>query len=60
MKVSTDMISDECWMLFCTEYQTVTKMYIKFGHQNDELFLIQSLEVNTKKLNIRDERSGAV
>jgi hypothetical protein len=35
-------------------------MYIQFGHQNEEQFLIQSLELVTKKLSIRDDRKGII
>lgn len=60
IKVSTDMISDECWLLFCSEYQTVSKLYMHFGQQNDQQFLLQELSISTKKISIRDERTGSI
>jgi hypothetical protein len=38
VKITTDIISDECWLLFGTEYQCVSKLYIKFGQLNAEQF----------------------
>ncbi len=26
IKITKDIINDECWLLFCTEYQTITRM----------------------------------
>ena len=57
LKITTDISRDEFWLLFCTEYQTITKMDLNFGNHDDE-FLIQSIDLDTKTLKIRDEASG--
>ena len=57
IKISTDISRDEFWLIFCTEYQTITKMDLTFGIHDDE-FLIQSIDFDTKTLKIRDEPTG--
>ena len=57
LKITKDISRDEFWLLFCTEYQTITKMDLTFGHHDDE-FSIESLDFDTKTLKIRDESSG--
>ena len=57
LKITTDISRDEFWLLFCTEYQTITKMDITFGNHDDE-YSIQSIDFDTKALKIRDETTG--
>jgi hypothetical protein len=57
LKISHDISRDDFWLLFCTEYQTITKMNLTFGHHDDE-FLIEKMNFDTKVLKIRDESTG--
>lgn len=53
IKINSDISRDEFWLLFCTEYQTITKLDLNFGQHDDE-FLLQSLDLESKTLKIRD------
>lgn len=57
LKITTDISRDEFWLLFCTEYQTITKMNLTFGTHDEEYF-IEGVELDTKTLRIRDEQTG--
>lgn len=57
LKITTDISRDEFWLLFCTEYQTITKMDLTFGYHDDE-FLLERVDLDTKTLKIRDETTG--
>jgi hypothetical protein len=39
LKITTDISRDEFWLLFCSEYQTISKMDLVFGHHDDEFLL---------------------
>ena len=60
LKVSSDIINDQCWLLFCTDYQTVSKVYLEFGQHHDELYQLQTVQMQTRTLGIRDEKQGRI
>jgi hypothetical protein len=45
-------------MLFCTENQSMVKLAIKFGQNNAEQFEIQDLEISSRRMNIKNEKTG--
>lgn len=51
LKVSSDIVSDQCWLLFCTEYQTLSRVVLRWEQEQ-----LASIALRTCTLAIRDDK----